>query len=103
VDAADLADPHIEDYLEFAIASVRRHAQVNRQQGTDRVDCLEYGEPIPAARRRAVPGCRLCIGCATVAEHGGRLLRGPNGEDQRSRELAALAASGGRVASDWEG
>ena len=30
----------------------------------------ECGEPIPEARRLAVPGCRLCIDCQTERECG---------------------------------
>jgi len=25
--------------------------------------CAECGEPIPEARRKSVPGCRLCVNC----------------------------------------
>lgn len=32
--------------------------------------CAECGEPIPEARRLAVPGCRLCIECQTERECG---------------------------------
>lgn len=32
--------------------------------------CVECGEPIPEARRLAVPGCRLCIECQTERECG---------------------------------
>ena len=32
--------------------------------------CAECGEPIPEARRLAVPGCRLCIDCQTERECG---------------------------------
>lgn len=29
-------------------------------------DCEECGEPIPEARRQAVPGCTRCIECQTI-------------------------------------
>lgn len=32
--------------------------------------CVECGEPIPEARRLAVPGCRLCVECQTERECG---------------------------------
>lgn len=32
--------------------------------------CAECGEPIPEARRLAVPDCRLCIECQTERECG---------------------------------
>ena len=35
-------------------------------------DCAECGEPIPAARLRALPGARRCVGCQREAEEAGR-------------------------------
>lgn len=31
-------------------------------------ECKECGEPIPEARRKAVPGVELCLECATLNE-----------------------------------
>ena len=31
-------------------------------------ECVECGEPIPEARRNAVPGCIRCISCQTAVE-----------------------------------
>ncbi len=45
---------------------------VNKQTGPSRETCLECGEPIPAARRKASPGCELCIPCLTAQEQGDR-------------------------------
>lgn len=33
-----------------------------------REDCAECGQPIPEARRRAVPGVQLCVACQTKTE-----------------------------------
>lgn len=63
------AEERVEEEREALIADVRAAA---RRQGTyhDGVEILvcSCGEPIPEARRRAVPGSRLCIDCATFAE-----------------------------------
>ena len=37
-------------------------------------ECEECGEPIPEARRQAVPGCRCCIDCQQIEEHKQRLM-----------------------------
>ena len=33
--------------------------------------CLDCGEPIPEARRQAVPGVQTCIECQTLIERAG--------------------------------
>lgn len=63
------AEERVEEEREALIADVRAAA---RRQGTyqDGIEILvcTCGEPIPEARRRAMPGARLCIDCATFAE-----------------------------------
>ncbi|MGB3409364.1 MAG: DksA/TraR family C4-type zinc finger protein [Jannaschia sp.] len=34
-------------------------------QGESLADCAECGEPIPQARRTALPGVKLCVDCAS--------------------------------------
>lgn len=34
-----------------------------------RFDCLDCEEPIPEARRKAVPGCQRCIDCQQLHEN----------------------------------
>lgn len=54
---------------EAAIEAARTH----RAGGPSRTECAICGEPIPLARRQAVPGVKLCIACQTAEEHrGGR-------------------------------
>lgn len=38
-----------------------------RQQGTA-PDCHDCGEPIPAARQKAAPGCTQCLACKQMDE-----------------------------------
>ena len=54
----------IEDTIQDEIARARR----NLRQGPGLVFCEECGEQIPEARRRAVPGVRLCIHCQEEAD-----------------------------------
>ncbi|MCI1672392.1 TraR/DksA family transcriptional regulator [Citrobacter braakii] len=37
--------------------------------------CEECGDAIEEARRRAVPGCRMCASCQADAENRGKHLR----------------------------
>lgn len=43
-----------------------------RYQGESAEECDGYGQAIPLARRKAVPGCRMCVHCQSWEErrHG---------------------------------
>ena len=40
--------------------------------GKSSLYCCECGEPIPEARRDAVPGCSLCVYCQQILEAKGK-------------------------------
>jgi phage/conjugal plasmid C-4 type zinc finger TraR family protein len=42
-----------------------------RRRGPSALVCRECGEPIPEARRLAVPGCVHCVHCAEQLERTG--------------------------------
>ena len=44
--------------------------------GVSLAECEECGAEIVEARRRALPGVRVCVGCAEAAEQAGRVRRG---------------------------
>ena len=39
-------------------------------EGVSNYECDDCGEPIPEARRQAVPGCTRCVFCQEYFEHG---------------------------------
>jgi phage/conjugal plasmid C-4 type zinc finger TraR family protein len=49
----------IEDSLKDAVATARARMPA----GEGLTQCEECGEPIPEARRRALPGARTCVSC----------------------------------------
>jgi DnaK suppressor protein len=56
-DICDDADDVIEKTREHALA------QIPRYTGISAYEC-ECGDEIPEGRRLAIPGVRLCVGCA---------------------------------------
>jgi phage/conjugal plasmid C-4 type zinc finger TraR family protein len=40
--------------------------------GKSSLYCCECGDPIPEARRDAVPGCSLCVYCQQILEAKGK-------------------------------
>lgn len=66
-DPFDLASDLEEFQRQSAIDAARSHAP----HGESAEFCAmpDCGEPIPEARRQAVPGCKLCLDCQTRVEH----------------------------------
>ena len=54
----------IDANLDDALAAARQ----NLPSGESARECAECGEPIPEARRRALPGVQLCIACQEEAD-----------------------------------
>lgn len=65
---ADLADMAQAEQERLNARSAERLIRDHAPKALD--FCAECGEPIPEARRLAVPGCRLCIECQTELENG---------------------------------
>lgn len=64
MDDVDRAQTHIETMVDQTL-----HNRV-QYLGESATWCEECGDVIPQARRQAIPGVRLCVGCQN--EHEGR-------------------------------
>ena len=63
-------DGAVSDQLEASIAEELERLKARRAPvGESRTQCAECEEPIPEARRVALPGVKLCIDC--MAERDG--------------------------------
>jgi phage/conjugal plasmid C-4 type zinc finger TraR family protein len=71
-DPVDLGQAREQEFLEDALA---RHAR-SVPTGPSRKECVSCGDPIPAARRKAVPGCTRCIDCERDNELRARTRKG---------------------------
>ncbi|MFU0842589.1 MAG: DksA C4-type domain-containing protein [Burkholderia sp.] len=56
-------DNAVNEQIEATVSDEIERARRNIRKGESLKFCEECGEPIPEARRRAVPGVRLCIKC----------------------------------------
>ncbi|GBQ12066.1 DksA/TraR family C4-type zinc finger protein [Swaminathania salitolerans] len=56
-------DGAVQDQIDDTIADAVSRARANMPQGESEAECRECGEPIPEARRRALPGVKLCVAC----------------------------------------
>ena len=53
----------VTDQIEDTIADGVRAARARLPVGEGTAQCVECGEDIPEARRRALPGARTCVKC----------------------------------------
>lgn len=63
-------DGAVQDQIDDTVADAVQRARANMPAGDSETHCVECGEEIPPARRRAMPGVRTCIACQ--AEHDRR-------------------------------
>ncbi len=58
-------DGAVEEQIEASLADelARLKARTRPLGGTSRETCVDCEEPIPQARREAIPGVTLCIDC----------------------------------------
>lgn len=68
-DEMDRVQESNEEFLDILLAEQQRAMP----RGESATHCEECEEPIPQARRRAMPGCRRCIDCQISYERGGGL------------------------------
>ena len=76
-------DAQIQDSINDEIARVRRKLA----GGESLEECEECGEPIPLARRLAMPGVRLCIECQQEADKGDTATSPYNRRHSKSSQL----------------
>jgi len=56
-------DGAVQDQIDATVDDAIQRARAQLRQGPGLTHCEECGAPIPEARRRAVPGVRLCVRC----------------------------------------
>ncbi len=57
-------DGAVQDQIDASIADELQRMQARRSpSGESLARCAECDEPIPEARRQAIPGVKLCIDC----------------------------------------
>ena len=72
-------DDSLNDALQYARAAL--------PQGRSARECVECGEPIPEARRRALPGVQLCITCQEVHDQQEKFQTAYNRRGSKDSQL----------------
>lgn len=61
-------DGAVQEQIDDTVTDGIRRARARMPAGEGELHCVECGEPIPAARRRALPGARTCVGCQSALD-----------------------------------
>jgi len=61
-------DGAVQDQIEDSVKDALASARARLPSGKGLSECEDCGEPIPKARRRALPGARTCVACQSARD-----------------------------------
>ena len=61
-------DGDVQEQIDASVRDAVEEARRRMPAGQSRMDCEACEEPIPEARRKAIPGVRLCVDCQAAFE-----------------------------------
>ncbi|RZA15627.1 MAG: DksA/TraR family C4-type zinc finger protein [Lysobacteraceae bacterium] len=64
-------DGAVQDQIDATVKDAIKRARSQLPSGPGRSHCEECEAPIPEARRRALPGVRLCVDCQEALDSEG--------------------------------
>ena len=80
-------DGAVQEQIDASIDDAVRLARSRLPQGKSLMTCEECEQPIPEARRLAVPGVRLCINCQQAMDTEQALQQGYNRRGSKDSQL----------------
>ena len=80
-------DNAVNEQIDATVKDGIRRAQSRLPQGESLGQCANCGGAIPEARRIAVPGVRLCIGCQESADREAAPVSGYNRRGSKDSQL----------------
>jgi phage/conjugal plasmid C-4 type zinc finger TraR family protein len=77
----------VQEQIDATLKDAVKRAQSNLPKGPGLTHCAECGAEIPAARRDAIPGVRLCILCQDAHDHDAARFSGYNRRGSKDSQL----------------
>jgi phage/conjugal plasmid C-4 type zinc finger TraR family protein len=77
----------VQDQIDDTVKDGVQRAKSRLPQGPSAAHCHDCGQPIPEARRAALPGVRLCIACQQQADAQVRHFSGYNRRGSKDSQL----------------
>ncbi len=80
-------DGAVQDQIDASIEDAVARSRAQIPAGKSLQNCEECDAPIPDARRRAVPGVRLCIQCQSALDEEAAAFAGYNRRGSKDSQL----------------
>lgn len=81
-------DGAVNEQIDASIAEELERMRARKAPAGESLEfCAECGEPIPEARRRALPGVKLCLDCQQERDHAFRARPGFNRRGSKDSQL----------------
>ncbi|NZA27094.1 DksA/TraR family C4-type zinc finger protein [Luteimonas sp. SJ-92] len=80
-------DGAVQDQIDATVKDGIRRVRSRLRAGPGLSRCEECDEPIPAARREAVPGVRLCVACQEAQDREAGAAGGYNRRGSKDSQL----------------
>lgn len=80
-------DGAVQDQIDDTVDEAVQRARSQLPKGDSLEHCEECDAPIPQARRKALPGVRLCVRCQTAADHAQAQHGGYNRRGSKDSQL----------------
>jgi phage/conjugal plasmid C-4 type zinc finger TraR family protein len=80
-------DGAVQDQIDATIKDGVLRARSRLPQGTALAACAKCGDAIPEARRRAIPGVRLCLTCQQAEDRAAVQFAGYNRRGSKDSQL----------------
>lgn len=77
----------VQEQIDATIEDAIRRARARLARGPGLQHCEECGESIPLARRAALPGVRLCVGCQNERDRSAGGATGFNRRGSKDSQL----------------
>lgn len=80
-------DGAVQDQIDASVEDAVLRARSRLPRGESLGECEECGLAIPEARRQAVPGVRLCVGCQQIEDAEQGAFAGYNRRGSKDSQL----------------
>lgn len=80
-------DGAVQEQIDASVEDAVARARKRMPRGESRSRCADCDEEIPEARRRAVPGVKLCIACQTERDEESALQNHYNRRGSKDSQL----------------
>ncbi|HEX5354545.1 MAG TPA: DksA/TraR family C4-type zinc finger protein [Rhodanobacteraceae bacterium] len=80
-------DDAVQEQIDATVADAVARARSKQHRGPGLTHCEECGAPIPEARRKAVPGVRLCVSCQAERDREEVAFSGYNRRGSKDSQL----------------